>query len=168
MTPRIALLLCLELVFLSGAPAQDRTPQSWNSQAAAAYLDGRAEWWMGWATAARDHGTFCVSCHTALPYMLARPALRKTLAETGPSPNESKILDNVTKRVTLWTEVQPLQRRKARRAENPRVPRNRSRAQRIDRGQLRRPGSPSPGEYARTPVDERRLKGSMALAKFSQ
>src|SRR6185295_13386636 len=53
-----------------------KAAHTWNPEAAAAYLDHRADWWMGWQGAARDHGTFCVSCHTALPYALARPALR--------------------------------------------------------------------------------------------
>jgi squalene-hopene/tetraprenyl-beta-curcumene cyclase len=107
MTTKIALAACLGLSFCSGAPAQDRTPRTWNRRSAAAYLDSRAEWWTGWSSAARDHGTFCISCHTALPYALARPALRTALAETAPSPNERKILDNVAKRVTLWNDVLP-------------------------------------------------------------
>jgi squalene-hopene/tetraprenyl-beta-curcumene cyclase len=82
-------------------------PASWSSQAAAAYLDGRAAWWIGWPNAARDHDTFCISCHTALPYAMARPALRVALAEQAPSPNERKLLDNVIKRVRLWKEVKP-------------------------------------------------------------
>ncbi len=80
---------------------------SWDQKAAAAYLDQRAAWWMEWPKAARDHETFCVSCHTAVPYALSRPALRKSLAEAAPSPNERRLLDNVTKRVRLWKEVAP-------------------------------------------------------------
>src|SRR5260370_11065424 len=80
---------------------------SWNQKAAAAYLDQRAAWWMEWPKAARDHETFCVSCHTAVPYALSRPALRKPLAESAPSANERRLLDNVTKRVRLWKEVAP-------------------------------------------------------------
>jgi len=80
---------------------------SWSSKAAASYLDGRMEWWMAWPTAARDHETFCVSCHTAVPYAMARPALRAALAESAPSAIERKLLDNVTKRVRLWKEVEP-------------------------------------------------------------
>jgi squalene-hopene/tetraprenyl-beta-curcumene cyclase len=80
---------------------------SWNSKAAASYLDGRMAWWMAWPQAARDHETFCVSCHTALPYAMARPALRAALAEQSPSKIEQKLLDNVTKRVRLWKEVAP-------------------------------------------------------------
>jgi squalene-hopene/tetraprenyl-beta-curcumene cyclase len=86
---------------------ETRIGSSWNQKAAAAYLDERAGWWMAWPKAARDHDTFCVSCHTAVPYALSRPALRKSLAEETPSANERKILDNVTKRVRLWKEVAP-------------------------------------------------------------
>lgn len=80
---------------------------SWDQKAAAAYLDHRASWWMEWPRAARDHETFCVSCHTAVPYALSRPALRKAIGEEAPSVNERRLLDNVTKRVRLWKEVAP-------------------------------------------------------------
>src|SRR5690349_973264 len=80
---------------------------SWDQKAAAAYLDGRAGWWMAWPKAARDHETFCVSCHTAVPYAISRPALRKALSEEAPSANERRLLENVTKRVRLWKEVAP-------------------------------------------------------------
>jgi squalene-hopene/tetraprenyl-beta-curcumene cyclase len=87
------------------SPADD--PASWNSKAAATYLDGRLTWWMGWPVAARDHKTFCISCHTAVPYAMARPALRAALAEQAPSPIERQLLNNVSKRVRLWKEVEP-------------------------------------------------------------
>jgi len=80
---------------------------SWDQKTAAAYLDQRASWWMDWPKAARDHETFCVSCHTAVPYALSRSTLREPLAEAAPSPNERRLLDNVTKRVRLWKEVAP-------------------------------------------------------------
>src|SRR5215472_11049143 len=80
---------------------------SWDQKAAAAYLDRRQEWWMSWPRAQRDHDTFCVSCHTAVPYALSRQALRTAVAEQGPSQKEQKLLDNVTKRVRLWKEVAP-------------------------------------------------------------
>jgi squalene-hopene/tetraprenyl-beta-curcumene cyclase len=91
------------LTALSGT--DDSAP--WDRRAAATYLDERAGWWMGSSTAARDHGTFCVSCHTAVPYVLARPALRPALAEGSTSANERRLLDNVTKRVRLWKEIEP-------------------------------------------------------------
>ncbi len=79
----------------------------WSAKAAAAYLDGRLNWWMGWPVAARDHDTFCVSCHTVAPYGLARPVLRAALGEQATSPPEQKLLDNVTKRVRMWQQVAP-------------------------------------------------------------
>src|ERR1700693_6152413 len=84
-----------------------KVDNSWDQKAAAAYLDQREGWWMEWPGAARDHETFCVSCHTAVPYALSRPALRKSLAEAVSSANERRLLDNVIKRVRLWMEVAP-------------------------------------------------------------
>ncbi len=86
---------------------ETKIASSWDHKAAAAYLDRRAGWWMEWPKAARDHATFCVSCHTAVPYALSRPALRKALGEEAPSANERRLLDNVAKRVRLWKEVAP-------------------------------------------------------------
>lgn len=84
-----------------------KAPVSWDPKSAAVYLDQREVVWTGWQVAARDHGTFCVSCHTVVPYALARPALRNALDEDAPSVNERKLVDNVTKRVRLWNEVAP-------------------------------------------------------------
>lgn len=81
--------------------------RSWDPKAAAAYLDRRMTWWMDWPKAQRDHETFCVSCHTAVPYALSRSVLRAALAEQAPSPNEKRLLENVAKRVRLWKEVEP-------------------------------------------------------------
>jgi squalene-hopene/tetraprenyl-beta-curcumene cyclase len=95
---------------ISAAPfpqPKTNSANSWDPTAAAAYLDQRASWWMEWPKAARDHETFCISCHTAVPYVLSRPALRHALAEQAPSANERRLLDNVTKRVRLWSQVAP-------------------------------------------------------------
>jgi squalene-hopene/tetraprenyl-beta-curcumene cyclase len=80
---------------------------AWDPKTAAAYLDQRAGFWMNWEGAARDHGTFCVSCHTSMPYIIARPALRKALGEEAPSADERLILADVAKRVRLWADVAP-------------------------------------------------------------
>jgi squalene-hopene/tetraprenyl-beta-curcumene cyclase len=88
-------------------PPDALTANSWDPKAAAAYLDERADWWMGWKRAARDHETFCISCHTAVPYLMSRPALRTSLGEVGLSASERRLLDNVTRRVRLWKEVAP-------------------------------------------------------------
>src|SRR5262245_29118546 len=95
-------------VFAINLQAGSSDSTAWSAKGAAAYLDQRANWWSGWKGAAKDHETFCVSCHTPLPYALARPALRTVLGEQGPSPNELQLLENVRKRVRLWNEVKPL------------------------------------------------------------
>jgi squalene-hopene/tetraprenyl-beta-curcumene cyclase len=103
-----ALTACLVVGALAvGRHTESSSASSWDQKAAAAYLDQRANWWMDWPKSARDHETFCVSCHTAVPYALSRSALRKPLAETAPSANERRLLGNVTKRVRLWKEVEP-------------------------------------------------------------
>ena len=82
-------------------------PRAWDPKAAAAYLDARQDWWMKWPSAARDHDTACVSCHTTLPYALSRSALRTPLNERGQSPVESKLFDQIVKRVRAWKDVAP-------------------------------------------------------------
>ena len=80
---------------------------SWDPKSAANYLDSRAQWWSAWPSAARDHQTFCISCHTALPYAAARASLRTALGERSPSPIEQKLLDNVIARVRIWEQALP-------------------------------------------------------------
>jgi squalene-hopene/tetraprenyl-beta-curcumene cyclase len=62
---------------------------------------------MSWPPARLDHGAFCISCHTAAPYALARPALRTAVGETALSENERKLLESVTNRVRTWAKVTP-------------------------------------------------------------
>lgn len=108
MKTTISALAALALsLFPAVLRAASSDAQLWDSKAAAAYLDQRADWWMGWAQSVRDHDTHCVSCHTALPYALGRPALRAALGEQSQSATEVKLLANVTKRVRLWNEVEP-------------------------------------------------------------
>jgi len=103
-----ALTLCLAAVaMVSCSRPEQQFSNSWDPKAAASYLDSREGWWMGWQGAARDPGTFCVSCHTALTYSLARPALRNALAESGPTAHEQALIENVTKRVRLWKDTEP-------------------------------------------------------------
>jgi len=59
---------------------------------------------MSWKGAARDHETFCVSCHTVLPYALARSALGTPRVST---VEETRLIDNVSKRTELWNETGP-------------------------------------------------------------
>lgn len=87
--------------------AAQSVPASWDPRAAATYLDSRLDWWMTWKTSARDHETFCISCHTALPYALSRPALRGATGEADAAKPEVALVANVTKRVRMWAEVEP-------------------------------------------------------------
>jgi squalene-hopene/tetraprenyl-beta-curcumene cyclase len=111
MTSRLSMrfvAVCLNAGFMLAGSAETSSPsQSWNPRAAASYLDKRESWWTTWPGAARDHGTFCISCHTAMPYALARPALRSALGEEKATEDERKLLESVTTRVRLWNEVTP-------------------------------------------------------------
>lgn len=97
----------LAFVVVTGRAAGRPHSEGWNPQAAAAYLDGRAMFWTTWPNAARDHGTFCISCHTTLPFALARPALRTLLGERAPGPAESAIFANLLKRARGHREMEP-------------------------------------------------------------
>lgn len=103
-----AILAFMALTCMSGCsrtPA--KVPTSLNLNNAAMYLDTREGWWMHWVGSSRDHATFCVSCHTALPYALARPALRAANSDPVVSPEERALIDNVIKRVQLWKQTKP-------------------------------------------------------------
>jgi squalene-hopene/tetraprenyl-beta-curcumene cyclase len=83
------------------------SPATWNRQAAANYLDSREVWWQEWPRAQKDHGTLCISCHTVVPYAMARPALRQELSETGMTPTEKTMFDSIEKRVSMWSKMVP-------------------------------------------------------------
>lgn len=101
-----ALVPTLWIVAACSQQAPGLAPR-WNPAAAAAYLDRRQAEWAEWPAAQRDQDTFCVSCHTGLPYLIARPALRSVLGETRPSAGETDLLDNVRKRVRFWRDAAP-------------------------------------------------------------
>ena len=101
--PQIAAALAGLLTGCSGPAAGI----DWSPPAAAHYLDGRARAWLGWRQASRDHGTVCLSCHTTLPYTLARGQLRELLAESSLPEPERKLLEIVKQRVGLWSQVLP-------------------------------------------------------------
>lgn len=97
-------LVCFSL----GCSGPNALPSAkWNGKAAASYLDQRESRWAKWGPAARDHGTFCISCHTVVPYALSRRALDSALGQSNLSPDERELVENVTKRVRTWDKVQP-------------------------------------------------------------
>jgi squalene-hopene/tetraprenyl-beta-curcumene cyclase len=70
----------------------------WNPELAAQYLDGRQKEWFAWKPAMSADGP-CVSCHTGMTYLLARPALRRVLKETQPTMYEVGLLDRLRAKV---------------------------------------------------------------------
>jgi len=87
--------------------ADAAAPRAWSESAAAKYLDQREVWWQSWPTAKMDHGTVCISCHTTVPYVMARPALRAAMHQSAAAGPETVLLDNVEKRVNQWAEMVP-------------------------------------------------------------
>jgi squalene-hopene/tetraprenyl-beta-curcumene cyclase len=87
-----------------GTGASDE--EAWDEEAAAAYLDQRQSWWAGWSVAARDNDTYCISCHTVVPYALARPHLGEG-SDARPSEIEQDLLANVSQRVREWQDLAP-------------------------------------------------------------
>jgi squalene-hopene/tetraprenyl-beta-curcumene cyclase len=70
---------------------------SWRPDAAGKYLDERQSVWFERAK--------CISCHTGLPFALARPALGKLLGNKTPSQPETKLLDQIRLRVANWKKL---------------------------------------------------------------
>jgi squalene-hopene/tetraprenyl-beta-curcumene cyclase len=98
------------LVFVTTAPASagDRDTPNWNQDQAAKYLDSRAKEWFEYSSADRgreQNKTSCVSCHTLLPYALARPVLRKLSDAAQPAALESELVGQIKKRVEHWNEL---------------------------------------------------------------
>ena len=97
------------LVILVTLPGQvrgeDAAQPSWSPKAAAKYLDERADWYLNWPKAARGQQTVCISCHTAMPIALARPALGGQLGESEAGVIESRMIDSVKKRVENWETI---------------------------------------------------------------
>lgn len=66
----------------------------WNQRIAADYLDARQKEWFAWPRA-KVASSACVSCHTGLPYLLARPVLRRALGESQATSYEERLLEGV-------------------------------------------------------------------------
>ncbi len=97
----IIVLLVLAAAVLRAA---DENARTWNRAAAATYLDDRIDMWFANATKLRtgQEKTTCVSCHSSLPYALARPALRRALHATAPTAQEARLVDETTRRVESY------------------------------------------------------------------
>jgi squalene-hopene/tetraprenyl-beta-curcumene cyclase len=81
---------------------------------ALSYLDARQDAWSAFASAKRGEGasrTTCVSCHTGITYVLARPALGRFATAAGPATPEERIVASVSLRVEHWAELDSRQYR---------------------------------------------------------
>jgi hypothetical protein len=112
LTIRLALVGLL-LAFLDGSATaldDERPDVAWDRDGAAKYLDDRMDFWFAKAKKLRtgQSETACVSCHTTIPYMLARPALRHAMRVNNPTSQESRILDEAKQRVKSYGDHEPL------------------------------------------------------------
>ena len=92
---QVRAMLRLSVVIFAALPA---LCGDWNPRLAAQYLDSREKAWFAWPQAVKS-GVPCVSCHTSVPYLLARPRLRRVLGESGRTPYETGLIDGVRSRV---------------------------------------------------------------------
>src|SRR5262249_19105027 len=79
----------------------ENNPKEWCPGKAIQFLDRRGEDWFNFAGAHRGQGasaTTCVSCHSLLPFALARPVVRRLLHEKEPTKLEAKILEQAKHR----------------------------------------------------------------------
>jgi squalene-hopene/tetraprenyl-beta-curcumene cyclase len=99
-----AILVALALESIAGghpsAAAQGEI-QGWDAPGAARYLDEQLDAWFanGKKLQTGRGETVCISCHTTLPYVLARPALRRAMRAGGSTPQEARLIEDVTRRV---------------------------------------------------------------------
>lgn len=113
MTLRLSRWLCLVLTVLPvvrASSAQVAPASRWNRDAAAAYLDHRMDEWFDKGDQLRtgEGRTTCVSCHTVIPYAIARPAMRRAMGVNRPTPQEARLADETSRRVQNWDSNQLL------------------------------------------------------------
>ena len=102
-------VLLLVIVVTVVARAADQKPAAadhagWDRAAAAKYLDDRMDLWFTNAKKLRtgDEKTTCVSCHSSIPYALARPVLRRAMHASVPAAEETRLTDETTRRVESY------------------------------------------------------------------
>src|SRR5882724_8352545 len=116
LTMRFVITVVLAVLLLGftarrAAPRDDRAaPGGWDREGAARYLDERMQVWFANGKKLRtgQAETVCVSCHTSLPYALARPALRRAMKVSAFTALEMRLLEETTRRVESYGDHQPL------------------------------------------------------------
>ncbi|HEY5909686.1 MAG TPA: hypothetical protein VJA21_03680 [Verrucomicrobiae bacterium] len=101
--PRLLILAMACGLTASIARAQSfrESQTGWDQAAAARYLDDRMDLWFEKARQlpTGEGRVTCISCHAVVPYLLARPTLRKAMRITEPASQEARLLDNIMRRV---------------------------------------------------------------------
>ena len=103
--PLAAMAICLTAALASGG---DGAVGTWSKDRAAKYLDERGKAWFEFKSAERGeraNKSTCVSCHTLVPYALARPALRRLSGTVQPTVYETRLLDQIKNRVDHWQQL---------------------------------------------------------------
>jgi squalene-hopene/tetraprenyl-beta-curcumene cyclase len=105
---RVIAVLFLALGVAMSMGSGRAAERAWNRQAAATYLDERMDEWFAKAEKLRtgDGQASCVSCHTVVPYALARPVLRRAMNVSVPTPQEVRLVDEASRRVRTWSSNQ--------------------------------------------------------------
>ena len=99
---------CVALALITAAAATltaQRAPAAaWNPGPAAAYLDQRMDTWFmrGDKLRTGQGQAICISCHTVIPYAMARPPLRRAMHVANPSPQETRLVDETIRRVQTF------------------------------------------------------------------
>jgi squalene-hopene/tetraprenyl-beta-curcumene cyclase len=102
-----ALMALIGLAALPLAGCSRPVALGWSAPAAQHYLDRRATQWIAWRSATRARGTVCISCHTALPYLLASDALESRTPGGALPAAQARLLASVRERVRLGAALPP-------------------------------------------------------------
>jgi squalene-hopene/tetraprenyl-beta-curcumene cyclase len=102
----LALTSCAPAVCLGQTTVGSDVSSGWRADAAGRYLDERQSAWFEFDSRgeAATRST-CVSCHSVLPYLLARPALHRICRESAPPEQETKLLAQTRLRVENWSKL---------------------------------------------------------------
>lgn len=94
MPSRKLFVVCIGLAAACACVGVSAREAQWNPALAAKYLDDRQRDWFAWPRAQSADGP-CVSCHTGLTYLVARPALRRVLKEKDATVYERGLRDRL-------------------------------------------------------------------------
>jgi hypothetical protein len=101
----VALMIVLHLAPMAWSEEEST---GWKPEQAMKYLDEREKAWFEYSPASRGEGmtqSTCISCHSVLPYVLARPVLHKLVADDVPTEFEKKLLAQTKNRVANWKKL---------------------------------------------------------------